>query len=51
MADQSTPNWQPIGFLPNLAEMIDGMLTSAEEVYGSLQQAQDRPPPPATHPQ
>jgi hypothetical protein len=27
----------------NLAEMVDGMLESAEEVYGSLQQAQDRP--------
>ncbi len=43
MAHQSTPNWQPISFLPNLAEMIDGMLESAEDVYGSLQQAQHRP--------
>ncbi len=43
MADKQTPNWQPISFLPQLAEMIDGMLASAEEVYGSLQQAQDRP--------
>ncbi len=43
MAHQPTPNWQPISFLPKVAEMIDGMLESAEEVYGSLQQAQDRP--------
>ena len=43
MADERTPNWQPISFLPQLAEMIDGMLASAKEVYGSLQQAQDRP--------
>ncbi len=43
MAHQSTPNWQPISFLPNLAEMVDGMLESAEDVYGSLQQAQHRP--------
>ncbi len=43
MAHQTTPNWQPISFLPKLAEMVDGMLASAEEVYGSLQQAQDRP--------
>ncbi len=43
VADGQTPNWQPISFLPELAEMVDGMLASAEEVYGSLQQAQDRP--------
>ncbi len=43
MAHQPTPNWQPISFLPNVAEMIDGMLASAEDVYGSLQQAQHRP--------
>ncbi len=43
VADEPTPNWQPISFLPNLAEMVDGMLESAEDVYGSLQQAQDRP--------
>ncbi len=43
MADKQTPNWQPISFLPQLAEMVDGMLASAEDVFGSLQQAQDRP--------
>ena len=43
MADKQTPNWQPISFLPKLAEMVDGMLESAEEVYRSLEQAHDRP--------
>jgi hypothetical protein len=43
MADAPTPTWQPISFLPQLAEMVDGMLESAAEVHGSLQQAQDRP--------
>jgi hypothetical protein len=38
-----TPNWQPISFLPQIAEMIDGMLESAQEVYGSLEQARTRP--------
>jgi hypothetical protein len=40
---QPTPNWQPISFLPNIAEMIDGMLESARDVHGSLQQARSRP--------
>ena len=40
---EATPNWQPITFLPNIAEMIDGMLESAQNVYGSLQQARSRP--------
>ena len=38
-----TPNWQPISFLPSIAEMIDGMLESAQEVHVSLQQARTRP--------
>ena len=38
-----TPNWQPISLLPQIAEMIDGMLTSAQEVLGSLEQARTRP--------
>jgi hypothetical protein len=41
--DEQTPNWQPISFLPNIAWMIDGMLESAQEVHGSLQQARLRP--------
>ena len=40
---EATPNWQPITFLPNIAEMIDGMLESAQDVHGSLQQARSRP--------
>ena len=40
---EPTPNWQPISFLPNIAEMIDGVLESAQNVYGSLQQARSRP--------
>jgi hypothetical protein len=37
------PNWQPISFLPSIAEMIDGMLESAQEVHISLQQAFTQP--------
>jgi len=37
------PNWQLIGFPPKLAEIVDGMLDSAEDVYVSLQRAQLRP--------
>ncbi len=44
MAHEETPHWQPIGFLPELAPMIDGMLESAEDVSQSLQQAEGRPP-------
>ncbi len=43
MAEHEIPHWQPLSFLPNLAEMVDGMLESAEEVSHSLQQAQERP--------
>ena len=43
MAHHPHPHWQPISFLPKLAPMIDGMLASAEDVYGSLQQTQHRP--------
>jgi hypothetical protein len=38
-----TPNWQYISFLPQIAEMIDGMLASAQEVIGSLEQARTKP--------
>ncbi len=37
------PNWQPISFLPMLAEMIGGMLESAEDNYQNLQQSKGRP--------
>ena len=38
-----TPNWQPISFLPQIAEMIDGMLASAQEVHANLKRARTRP--------
>jgi hypothetical protein len=38
-----TPNWQPISFLPQIAEMIDGMLESAQGVLDSLERARTRP--------
>ena len=40
---EQTPNWQPISFLPSIADMIDGMLESAQEVHVSLQQARTQP--------
>jgi hypothetical protein len=40
MAHPLTPNWQPIGFLPRRAEIVDGMRDSAEAVSSSLHQAQ-----------
>ncbi len=43
MSQSPTPNWQPISVLPELAPMVDDMLESAEDVYQSLQQAEDRP--------
>jgi hypothetical protein len=38
-----TPNWQPISFLPQIAEMIDGMLESAQGVLDSLERARTQP--------
>ena len=43
MAEQTTPQWQPIEKLPLLAHHIDGMLESAEENYGNLQEARPKP--------
>lgn len=40
---EQAPNWQPITFLPSIAEMIDGMLESAKEVHASLEQARSQP--------
>jgi hypothetical protein len=31
MPESEKPNWQPISFLPNIAEMIDGMLEAVVE--------------------
>ena len=37
------PQWQPIDKLPVIAYAIDGMLTSAEEQYPTLEEARPRP--------
>ncbi|MBA3439319.1 MAG: hypothetical protein H0T92_05560 [Pyrinomonadaceae bacterium] len=39
MSQEQTPHWQPVSFLPQIAEMIDGMLESAAENHRLLQQA------------
>jgi hypothetical protein len=36
-------NWQPVSFLPQLREMIEGMLESALENWRNLQPAKERP--------
>jgi hypothetical protein len=41
--DKLEPQWQPIEFLPVFVTMIQGMLESSQEQYGSLLQARDRP--------
>jgi len=43
MADNPTPNWQPISMLPTIAGIIDGELTDAEEHYATLLQAREKP--------
>jgi len=40
---QDTPTWQPIEQLPLITWAIDGMLESADEQLGNLQQAEDQP--------
>ena len=41
--DTPQPTWQPITRLPMIATHIDGMLESAEENYGNLQEAKPKP--------
>lgn len=43
MAEQPTPQWQPIERLPVIASHIDGMLESATEQYETLQLAKPKP--------
>src|SRR5579885_2470142 len=43
MAEEPTPQWQPLERLSFIAWVIDGMLESAEENYANLQQAVPRP--------
>src|SRR5258708_24024117 len=40
---QPSPQWQPIGKLPLIASVIDGMLESAKEQYDNLQGARKKP--------
>lgn len=40
MAENAKLNWQPIGFLPQLVEMIDGMLESTTDNLQTLRKAQ-----------
>ena len=41
--DHRVPQWHPISALPMIAQALDGMVESAEEVFQSLEQARPRP--------
>lgn len=41
--DDATPNWQPLSMLPLIAAIIDGQVETANEQYGNLLRARDRP--------
>jgi hypothetical protein len=43
MADHRVPQWHPISALPMIAQALDGMVESAEDVLQSLEQARPRP--------
>ncbi len=43
MPQDQEPRWNPISRLPMIATAIDEMLGMAEEQYGNLQQARERP--------
>jgi hypothetical protein len=43
MPEHRAPQWHPISALPMIAQALDGMLESAEEVLQSLEQARPRP--------
>lgn len=43
MSEHRVPQWYPISALPMIAQALDGMLESAEEVLQSLEQARSRP--------
>src|SRR6266702_5742789 len=43
MPEHRVPQWHPISALPMIAQALDGMLESAEEVVQSLEQARPRP--------
>jgi hypothetical protein len=43
MANERTPQWQPLAALPVIAQVIDGMLVSTQEHHLTLQAARHRP--------
>jgi hypothetical protein len=43
MPEDRVPQWHPISALPMIAQALDGMVESAEEVLQSLEQARPRP--------
>jgi hypothetical protein len=43
MPDHRVPQWHPISALPMIAQALDGMMESAEDVLQSLEQARPRP--------
>jgi hypothetical protein len=43
LADDLTPNWQPIAALPLIASLIDGELADSEAHYATLLAVRDRP--------
>ena len=43
MADDPTPNWQPLTALPLIASLIDGELADGEEHHATLRAVRDRP--------
>ncbi len=43
MADDPTPNWQPLTALPLIASLIDGELADGQEHHATLLSVRDRP--------
>lgn len=43
MPHDSPPQWQPLGRLPLIAAILDGMLTDTEEHYQTLLEAKPKP--------
>lgn len=43
MNEDQTPTWRPLGDLPLIASMIDGMLADTQEQYQNLLAVKDRP--------
>ena len=43
MADNPTPNWQPLTALPLIASLIDGELADGQEHHATLLSVRDRP--------